>query len=315
MKKVIITGANGFIGRHLLKRLLFENVEIFAIARNSILLDELSDGQNKIKWIIGDLYQEPELIIKELSTGGGYDCCYHFAWTGVATSVKNNYDEQIKNITIGMNVLTICKEVKCNRIIFPGSTNEYLYYGKPLNKNAVPSPNNTYGAVKIALRYLGSDYAARNNIEFVYTIIAGIYAADRRDNNVIFYTIDKLLRGEKPLLTECKQLWDYVYVDDVIDALIAVGEKGKGGAVYAVGHGDNWELSNYIRIIHEKIDSSLPLGIGEIPYGSDKLPCSCIDLTDIENDTGFKPQVDFEEGITRVIRKIQSEMKEDEINI
>lgn len=315
MNKVIVTGANGFLGRHLLKGLLHEDVEIFAIVRNFVETDEFSDVHNRINWIIGDLYQEPETIIKKLSTGGGYECCYHLAWTGVATSTKNDYDEQIKNVTIGMNVLTICKEVKCNRIIFPGSTNEYLYYGKPLNKDAVPSPENTYGAVKIALRYLGSDYAARNNIEFVYTIIAGIYAADRRDNNVIFYTIDKLLRGEKPLLTECKQLWDYVYVDDVIDALIAVGAKGKGGAVYAIGHGDNWALSNYIRIIHQKIDPSLPLGIGQISYTSDKLPCSCIDLTDIENDTGFKPKVNFEEGITKVINKMRSEMKENAVII
>ena len=66
-------------------------------------------------------------------------------------------------------------------------------------------------------------------------------------------------------------------------------------------------LSNYIEIIHKKIDPSLPLGIGEIPYVSEELPSSCIDLTDIERDTGFKPQVDFEEGITKVIDKIRCE--------
>lgn len=54
----------------------------------------------------------------------------------------------------------------------------------------------------------------------------------------------------------------------------------------------------------------MPLGIGEIPYANDKLPYSCIDLTDIENDTGFKPQVDFKEGITRVINKIRLDMEE-----
>lgn len=307
MNKIIVTGANGFLGRHLIKGLLHENVEIFAIVRNLIISDEFIDPRNKINWIVGDLYHEPELIAKKMK-GERFDCCFHLAWTGVATSKKNDYDEQIKNIEIGMNVLAICKEVNCVKIIFPGSTNEYLYYGKPLNENAVPSPNNTYGAVKIALRYLGGDYANKNNIEFIYTIIAGIYAADRRDNNVIFYTIDKLLRGEKTFLTECKQLWDYIYVDDVVDALIAVGERGRGGAVYAIGHGDNWELSNYIRIIHEKINPSLPLGIGEIPYTSDKLPCSCIDLTNLENDTGFKPKVEFEEGITKVINKMRSEI-------
>ncbi|GFI58894.1 dTDP-glucose 4,6-dehydratase [Muribaculaceae bacterium] len=211
------------------------------------------------------------------------------------------------NVNMTLDCMKLAIAIGIKKIVFPGSTNEYLYYGKPLNKDAVPSPSNAYGAAKIALRYLCSDYATRNNIEFVYAIIAGIYAADRRDNNVIFYTIDKLLKKEKPLLTKLEQLWDYIYVDDVIAALTAIGKKGKGGAVYAIGHGDNWALSNYIKIIHKKIDSSLPLGIGEVPYVSEKLPSSCIDLTDIERDTGFKPQVDFEEGITKVIDKIRYE--------
>ena len=235
------------------------------------------------------------------------DVMYHFAWMGVSPEHRNNLDVQMINVNMTLDCMKLAIAIGIKKIVFPGSTNEYLYYGKPLNKDAVPSPSNAYGAAKIALRYLCSDYATRNNIEFVYAIIAGIYAADRRDNNVIFYTIDKLLKKEKPSLTKLEQLWDYIYVDDVIAALTAIGKKGKGGAVYAIGHGDNWALSNYIEIIHKKIDPSLPLGIGEIPYVSEELPSSCIDLTDIERDTGFKPQVDFEEGITKVIDKIRCE--------
>ena len=93
--------------------------------------------------------------------------------------------------------------------------------------------------------------------------------------------------------------------------MIAVGERGKDGAVYAIGHGDNWPLRNYIRIIHRKIDPSLPLGIGEIPYNSDRLPCSCIDLTDIKRDTGFEPKIDFETGISRVIDRVRGDMGRD----
>ena len=74
---------------------------------------------------------------------------------------------------------------------------------------------------------------------------------------------------------------------------------------YAIGHGDNWELSNYVRIIHEKIDSSLPLGIGDIPYSFNEMPSSCVDLSDLKKDTDFVPRIDFETGIEKVIERLK----------
>ena len=303
LERVLVTGADGFIGRNLVYALLKEGVEVYAIVYpGNNIYAECDDEKLYVKCL--DLNQVMNHV-REFPSD--IDVMYHFAWMGVSPEHRNNLDVQMINVNMTLDCMKLAIAIGIKKIVFPGSTNEYLYYGKPLNKDAVPSPSNAYGAAKIALRYLCSDYATRNNIEFVYAIIAGIYAADRRDNNVIFYTIDKLLKKEKPSLTKLEQLWDYIYVDDVIAALTAIGKKGKGGAVYAIGHGDNWALSNYIEIIHKKIDPSLPLGIGEIPYVSEKLPSSCIDLTDIERDTGFKPQVDFEEGITKVIDKIRCE--------
>lgn len=308
MDKVLVSGADGFIGRNLVNKLLNDGKEVYAIVYpgNNIYSESTGEKLHVVCLDLKDALEHTDEFPDDI------DVFYHFAWIGVKPELRNDLDAQMKNIDITMNCMKLAAAINVKKVIFPGSTNEYLYYGKPINKDVIPSPNNAYGAVKIALRFMCENFAASNNIDYVYTIVAGIYAADRRDDNVIFYTIDKLLRKEKPMLTKLEQLWDYVYIDDVVDALVAVGEKGRNGAIYAIGHGDNWALSNYIRIIHRKIDPSLPLGIGEIPYSRDVLPCSCIDLTDIEKDTGFKPKVDFEEGITRVINKIKKDMDNNE---
>lgn len=304
MKKVIVTGADGFLGKNLVYKLLENCVSTWAVVYpGNNVYEGFSDINLHV--ISADLNEAQEYIDQ---FEYGVDVMYHLAWQGVRPELRDNIEVQMRNIEMTTKCMELASKLGVKKIIMPGSTNEYLKYGKPINKEAVPSPTNAYGATKVALRYLCGQYAKQNKIEFVYAIIAGIYAADRRDNNVIFYTIDKLLKREKPFLTKLEQLWDYVYIDDVIDALIATGQKGRDGAVYAIGHGDNWELSNYIRIIHNKIDSSLPLGIGDVPYDSETLPCSCIDLTDIREDTGFVPKVDFEEGITRVIERIKAEM-------
>ena len=305
MKNILITGADGFIGKNLVNTLLKYDYEIYATVYPGHNIYEKTDNPKlhvkaiDLSQIMNFISEFPHNLI---------DTMFHFAWIGVKPELRNDLDVQTQNIKMSLDCMKFANQIGIKKIIFPGSTNEYLYSGKPLNKFASPSPSNAYGATKVALRYLCSDYAINNNIDYIYTIITGIYAADRRDNNVIFYTIDKLLNKEKPSLTKLEQLWDYIYIDDVVEALIAIGEKGKGGAVYAVGHGDNWPLSKYIDIIHEKIDSSLPMGIGEIPYKSDVLPSSCIDLTDLEQDTGFKPKIDFRQGITKVIQRIKEDM-------
>lgn len=305
MKKILVTGAGGFVGHNLVKKLLSEGKEVWGIVRpGDRAYNHFKDDKFHIEYM--DLLQAMNHV-KDFPAGQ-IDTMYHFAWTGVKPEERNNLDVQIMNIEMSLSCMRLAVAIGIRKIIFPGSTNEYLYYGKPLNKDAVPSPNNSYGAVKIALRYLCYDFAVQNSISFIYTIIAGIYAEDRRDNNVIFYTIEKLLRKEKPLLTKLEQPWDYVHIDDALEALYLVGEKGRGDKVYAIGHGDNWKLFNYIEIISKKIDSSLPLGIGEKPYQDGRIPSSCIDLTDIENDTGFKPRIDFESGIARVIDKVRKDI-------
>lgn len=307
MKKVLITGAAGFLGRHLTAELLSRGIEVYAVVYpGSSGVYDTCRGQKGLHVLEIDLSSiaEHQDIVPD-----GLDVMYHFAWKGVRPELRNDLDLQMENIGLTMDCMQFAAEKGIRKVVFPGSTNEYLYYGKPLNKDAVPSPADGYGSVKVALRYLCGQFARQAHIEFVYTIIAGIYAADREDNNVIFYTIRKLLKGEKPSLTRLEQLWDYIYIDDVVGALCAIGETGRDGAVYAIGHGDNQPLADYIRIIHQKIDPALPLGIGEVPYASDRLPCSCTDLTDLIRDTGFQPKIDFESGISRVINEVRAKME------
>lgn len=249
MKKVLVTGADGFIGHNLVKKLLSEGKEVYGIVYPGHNIYERCLNKNlHINCI--DLNQATSHMRD--FPNGEIDTMYHFAWTGVKPELRNDLGVQVMNINMTLDCMKLATAIGIKKFVYPGSTSEYIYYGRPLNKDAIPTPNNAYGATKIALRYLCGDYARRNDIEFLYTIIAGIYAADRCDNNVIFYTIDKLLRGEKPALTKLEQLWDYVYIDDAMEALFLVGEKGNGGSVYGIGHGDNWALSNYIEIIHRK---------------------------------------------------------------
>lgn len=305
MKSVVITGADGFIGHHLVRYMSKQGYTIYAI----VVKD--SPTQNR-------LYGLENVHIV---TGGGEDyltlaeklpqsptAFLHLAWAGVSPEDRNNTLVQIGNVDLSLKAVRLAAKIGAERFIFPGSTTEYTDCGMAINEKACPSPQNAYGAAKVASRYLCASLCEELHLPYIYAVITGIYASDRKDSNIIFYTISSLLKGEKPSFTALEQLWDYVHIDDVIQALFLIATKGKDKAFYAIGHGDNWSLRNYIYLIRDLIDPNLPLGIGEIPYKNEQRPSSCVDLTSLHKDTGFVPQISFETGIREVICQVAKDM-------
>lgn len=305
-QKIVVTGADGFIGRHFLKRLADSNFEIYA------LTDPASQSAKRICGIDGVKvlpvhFEDWEDALESLPQNPV--AFVHLAWKGVAPEFRNSTLLQKSNIDMSLSAVQLAGRLSSSRFVLLGSTMEYALSGQVINATTPPAPQNAYGAVKVATRFLCASLCEELKIPFIYAVATGIYAPDRKDNNVIYYTIAKLLRKERPSLTKLEQLWDYVYIDDAIEALYLIATKGKGGAFYSIGHGDNWALANYIYKIRDLIDPSLPLGIGEVPYKDDSvLPCSCVDLTSLRCDTGFVPKVTFEEGIAKVINSLKSQI-------
>lgn len=301
MRTVVLSGGDGFIGTHLSKYLASQGYEVYDIVVKSGAIRRELEGNEQIHIVEGNLNEYSEILQLLPHFPEAF---FHFAWAGVTPDLRNDFALQMQNIQLTMDAVKLASELNAKKFVFPGSTMEYIYYGKPINKDAIPSPLNAYGVAKIAAKFTCSILCNELKLPFVYVVISSIYSENRKDNNVIYYTIDKLLKGEKPSLTKLEQLWDYVHIDDVVCGLQLLIKHGRSNSFYAIGHGDNWPLSNYIYKIRDVINPNLPLGIGEVPYSGEKLPCSCVDLLPIYKDTGYVPKISFEEGITRVIAEV-----------
>ena len=96
-------------------------------------------------------------------------------------------------------------------------------------------------------------------------------------------------------------MWDYLYVDDLIKSLYLVGVHGARGKVYVTGSGDPRRMADFVQVIHNAIDPSLPVGIGDLPYKTKQIDNSVVDITELQKDTGYEPQYTFEEGISKTI--------------
>ena len=307
MKNVLITGATGFIGRNLLARLSRVNINIYVLVFPEEM-EKIPEKEN-IFPVMGDLsdISSVEDQLKEIS----FDTIYHLAWEGVSTTYKNDYNIQIKNIRYAMNVMELARNHGNGRVIITGSISEYAYCDS-ISQEMVPAPSDFYSASKAAIHILCDFYVRLyGTIELNWAIISSIYGPGRIDNNIVTYTIKTLLEGKDTEYTKLEQKWDYVYIDDVIEALVLIGERGIPGKMYQIGSGEIRPLSEYVQTIKNCISPETELGIGRLPYKTGKIDNSVVDIRELVSDTGYCPQTSFECGIDKTIKYFRETEKSD----
>lgn len=299
MKRVVITGATGFIGSWLVKEMLQNQIEVVALVRDKRTnrFDDL-ENRNMLRLIQYHTVEFMELE-KESST---IDAFYHLAWAGVSTEQKNDGQLQLDNIHFSMEMLEYAVLIHAKRFLGMGTVAEYAFSENTIEANGSrQTPNDMYGAAKTSAHYMLEAYARILKMPFNWIVLPSTFGEGRRDDNIITYTITTLLQGDRPKYGMLMQMWDFLYVGEVVRALRLVGERGISGKTYGIGSGVYRQLKDYIVKIRDIIDSSLELGIGDLPSLSDKAFSSCVNIYELAKDTGFEPQVTFEEGIRRTI--------------
>lgn len=297
-KVAIVTGGTGFIGSWLVDELLQNNYTVIAIVRDkNRLLDKflLSENFIAIQSSISDI--KPDQIMKY----GDIDVFFHLAWGGVAPENKNDVNLQLRNIELATQAIELAAAVKCKKFIASGTVAEYVFSKDVMDVYDKQTPNDMYGAAKVSTHYFLDVLSNKLNQPFIWIVIPSTFGERRLDNNIITYTIRTLLRGDKPKYGELKQMWDFLYVAEVVRAIRLIGEFGKPGRIYGIGSGIYKPLREYIERIRDLIDPSLPLGIGEYPAMSKQTFSSCVNISQLTADTGFVPKVSFDEGIRNTI--------------
>ncbi len=298
MKKVIVLGANGFLGTKLALTLTQEGYDVIAMVDGRFPYDSLKGekGIITLEFQLENLDSfEDNKLFEEVDT------LYHFAWAGVNATKRSEADTQIQNIQYGINVLRFAERFHITKVIIPGSAAEVGCSQGVITGKELPSPTDMYSAAKVATRFVCQTYARQHGIGLVWTLITSVYGPGRDDNNLLSYTIKKLLAGEKPSTTKLEQKWDYIYIEDLIRALILLGEKGVCDKVYPIGAGENRQMKEYVEMIRNIINPSLPIGIGDLPYKTSVVDNQILDISELEKETGFRPYYSFEKGINITI--------------
>lgn len=226
--KVLVTGGAGFIGSHLVDRLLEGGHSVAVI-------DNLSTGKKENLNPKAEFY---ELHIQSADLPGVFEkqepeAVFHFAaQIDVRKSVEDPFFDAKTNVLGTINVLECCRKTGVRKVVFASSGG--VIYGDtdcPASEDTFPKPLSPYGVAKLACEGYLRCYSEWHSLKYVALRYANVYGP-RQDPlgeaGVVAIFSNKLLRGETPVLYGLgKLVRDYVYVDDAARAALLAMEKGR----------------------------------------------------------------------------------------
>lgn len=288
--KVIMTGATGFIGVALCNEFLKNNYNVTAVIRpNTKRKNKIPAGVNIIEL--------PLDRINELE--GKYDLFYHLAWNGSSGNDRNDFNIQYSNIKYTADAIKVAKKLGCKKFIGAGSQAEYgVVHGKAIEDETICNPFMMYGAAKLAAYNMGKIVAEQEEISFVWPRIYSVYGPGENEGTLMSYLIKTLKEGNVPELSPCENMWDFMYIDDCVNALRILGESNITEGIYNISVGKPKLLKEFVEMVKEEVNPN-----GVVTYGIKK---SDINKTfwlepNIEKlkSLGFESKVKFREGIKR----------------
>lgn len=307
IKKAVITGATGMVGVTLADFLLKRGIEVLCIIRpNSSKKRQLPSHKHLsvLECDLKDLKKAAEWIEEE------QDAFFHLGWDGAFGQARNDMYLQNKNIEYTLNAVELAKILHCKVFLGAGSQAEYgRVSGEVRISPKTPAfPENGYGMAKLCAGQMSRILCKKYGIRHEWIRILSLYGPYDIPQTMVMSGIYDLLEGKRPCYTKGEQMWDYLYSEDAVQALYLTAEQGKDGSVYCLGSGNVRPLADYICAIRDAVDPLSEVGLGELPYPEKQVMYLCADISNLTEDTGFVPEVPFEEGIRRTVAWCREKM-------
>ncbi len=306
IRRAVITGATGVIGRALIARLLAERVEILLLLRRS------PRAENLPRHPLICRVECPLEALSHFESEGGYDAFFHLGWAGTFGAARADHVLQARNVRYAKDAAALAVRLGCRVFVGVGSQAEYgrVPWGVRLDGALHPRPETAYGAAKLAACEATREVCAAAGVRHVWARVLSVYGPHDAPHTLVTSAIAAFSRGEGGAFTKGEQMWDYLYAADAARALSCMARWGRDGAVYPVGSGEARPLREYILSVRDAVDPKIIPRLGVIPYPAGQVTYLCADLTELRADTGFSPTVPFAKGIRQTVAWYRREEKE-----
>jgi UDP-glucose 4-epimerase len=293
--KIWVTGASGFIGNHLVRRLIEEDHEVNCFSNNSLYKEQIYN----INYLD---YSSIESIEKQIQISGCPDSFIHIAWGGMTEPMSEIHLSA--NLHNSNNLIETLFSVGLNQFLFLGSINEYGSIIGSLEESMSPEGRIiNYAKGKTEVTKFGLEKAALQNKSFINIRPSYVYGSGQRSNSLINHLFESFTNGKVPVLGPCDYYRDYIYINDVVEGinkLLSINESG----IVNLGSGSCVFVQEFVEIFWSTIDrdaKNLSFGKKKMMKDEPDQGESFMNISKLKKLTDWSPQYTLKDGIEDTI--------------
>lgn len=305
--KIFLTGATGFVGSHIARRLLHDGHELYVLIRPGRPAGRINDLRDSLQVVAGDLARPQELQpqLERIRP----DVCVHAAWQ----IEPKKYFESLENLqwlAYSWQLVQLLADLDCPWFIGIGSSLEYGTAGGYVSERSAATPRGLYGACKLALYFILDQLCRLRGMRLTWLRLFYPYGPHDYGWRLIPSVIHAVLQGEKARVTKGQQVGDFLYVEDMAAAVGAVVHHQVAGIIN-VGSGTPVTVEAVVQEIGRLTGRQDLIEFGALGYPTDESMFICADTERLRNRTQWKPRSSLQAGLRQTIAWSQSQLDGD----
>ena len=293
-KRVLVTGANGFIGRHCLPILLSKDFEVHAT--------DISDPEEKLKelhWHKVDLLDNKQT--DELAAAICPTHLLHFAWYAKPNEYWNS-PENIRWVEGSLHLLRAFHKNGGKRVVMAGTCAEYDWKDGYCSEQVTPLvPTTLYGTCKNAMQQLLKAYSLTTGLSSAWGRIFFLYGPHENPSRLVSSVILNLLRNKTAPCSHGNQIRDFLHVEDVASAFVSLLTSQVNGPVN-IASGRKITLREVVLAAADCLGKRELVQFGALPAAENEPPLIVGDNHRLTDEVGWQPAYDLAAGVAQTVR-------------